>query len=363
MPRTVNITSTATPASGETITATTYRLLAADGTTELSTAAPPYAGVSDGLLHVEQTVTQSDAQQDTVTIAIAGRVTDLAATVVSDTAINLAWTDVGGETAYDVHRSTTAAFTPGAGNIVAAGTGLAAGTIAFSDTGLTASTAYYYQIVARNAAGGTTASNEATATTDAASAGPTIYGQDTFTDANGVLLHAHTPDVGSGWTQLSGSANAAITSNRLFGGSGSAAHYYMTDAPASADYEIECIATKVSNIATDCIIRIRWDGVAAGSPMYFLEWNEASTSWRLRRNSTFAALGTDYVDAGFTTGQSRTIILRVEGTAITVLIDGTERITATDSTHTAAGFAGFGLVSSTSNGIHLDDFEVRSIAA
>ncbi|WP_224366383.1 fibronectin type III domain-containing protein [Hyalangium versicolor] len=86
---------------------------------------------------------------------------NLAATAASSSQINLSWTgstDNVGVTGYIVYRNGTQVGTP---------TGTS-----YSDTGLTASTAYSYTVKARDAAGNlSAASNTATATTQASSGG------------------------------------------------------------------------------------------------------------------------------------------------------------------------------------------------
>src|SRR5262245_21976276 len=80
--------------------------------------------------------------------------------------ISLAWgasSDNVGVARYDVHRSTTPGFTPGAGNRIAQPTGTS-----YTDTGLAAGT-YYYKVIAEDAAGNLSApSNEANATVSSA---------------------------------------------------------------------------------------------------------------------------------------------------------------------------------------------------
>lgn len=72
-----------------------------------------------------------------------GQITGLSTTVISDTQINLTWTasGAGDLNHYDVHRSTTTGFTPAVGNRIAQPT-----TNSYNNTGLTASTTYYYKV-------------------------------------------------------------------------------------------------------------------------------------------------------------------------------------------------------------------------
>ncbi len=89
----------------------------------------------------------------------------LGATAISSSQINLSWTastaGTGCSITYTVYSSTTSGFTPGSGNQIA--TGLT--TTSYSNTGLTASTTYYYLVEGVDSAGSSTQSNQASATT------------------------------------------------------------------------------------------------------------------------------------------------------------------------------------------------------
>jgi Domain of unknown function (DUF1929)/Bacterial Ig domain/Fibronectin type III domain len=93
------------------------------------------------------------------------QVAGLTATATSSTQINLAWTanpTADNVTQYNVYRSTTAGFTVN----TATDTPIATPTTnSYSDTGLTASTTYYYRVAAVNTGGIGTTSNIASATT------------------------------------------------------------------------------------------------------------------------------------------------------------------------------------------------------
>jgi len=92
--------------------------------------------------------------------------TGLTATPSSPSVINLSWTAVTPPanctiSSYNVYRSTTGGFTPGSGNLVANGVASAS----YSNTGLAASTTYYYVVEALDADGTSAASAQTTATT------------------------------------------------------------------------------------------------------------------------------------------------------------------------------------------------------
>jgi hypothetical protein len=104
--------------------------------------------------------------------AVASAPTGVMGTAASSSVINVSW---NADTApvncsissYNVYRSTTSGFTPSLSNLV--GSNITA--TSFSDTGLAASTTYFYIVEAADAAGLSAASAQASAATSAASSG------------------------------------------------------------------------------------------------------------------------------------------------------------------------------------------------
>jgi glucosylceramidase len=136
----------------------------------------------------------SNQASATTTAVIPSAPTGLTATAASSAQINLSWTasSTSGVT-YSVYRSTSSGFTPGSGNLVTSG--LSATT--YANTGLTASTTYYYKVEAVNSAGSSPASNQASATTSAAGSGISTTSYYTITnEASGSCLD----DTGGGTT-------------------------------------------------------------------------------------------------------------------------------------------------------------------
>ena len=84
------------------------------------------------------------------------------ATTVSDTAIDVAWDNVAGETGFRVERSLT-----GVGGWSDVSGNLPVDTVTYADTGLTCNTQYYYRVFAFNGAGDSPASTVVNATTSA----------------------------------------------------------------------------------------------------------------------------------------------------------------------------------------------------
>lgn len=101
--------------------------------------------------------------------SVPGAPSGLSAAATSSGSINLSWNAVTPPTncsisSYSVYRSTTRGFTPSSSNLV----GTSSGT-SFANSGLTASTTYYYVVEAVDGAGSSAASSQASATTQAAS--------------------------------------------------------------------------------------------------------------------------------------------------------------------------------------------------
>jgi hypothetical protein len=92
--------------------------------------------------------------------------TNLTATAVSQTRINLTWTDTSNETGFKIERRT------GAGSFTQIADTFAANVNTYSDTGLTAVTTYTYRVIAYNSGGNSPYSTEAFATTQGGGGGP-----------------------------------------------------------------------------------------------------------------------------------------------------------------------------------------------
>lgn len=90
--------------------------------------------------------------------------TGVAASLQAASVINVTWSPVSGATGYNVYRSTTSPVAIAAGNKI---TATPVGDTAYGDSGLTASTQYFYKVTAINAAGESSPSGETSATVTA----------------------------------------------------------------------------------------------------------------------------------------------------------------------------------------------------
>jgi hypothetical protein len=141
----------------------------------------------------------------------------LTATASSSSAIGLSWSAVTPPanctiSSYSVYGSTASGFTPSASNLIASG--VTATT--YSNTGLAASTTYYYKVEAVDADGASPASAQANATTQAASCS-TVPSAPTGLTATASSSSA----IGLSWTAVTPPANCSIRSYSVYGSTAS----------------------------------------------------------------------------------------------------------------------------------------------
>jgi hypothetical protein len=136
----------------------------------------------------------------------------LAATATSSSVIGLTWTAVTPPancaiSSYSVYRSTTSGFTPGAGNLVASG--LTAPS--YSNTGLAASTTYYFIVEALDSFGTSKASAQASAETE-----PTACGAVPSAPTGLAATATSSSVIGLTWTAVTPPANCTISSYSVY---------------------------------------------------------------------------------------------------------------------------------------------------
>ena len=167
------------------------------------TAATQYYFIVTAVNSVVSESAASAAVNDTTSAAsVTAAPTGVTATVNSGTQITVNWSGVSGATGYNVYRSGTSGGTRTKLTLTPI-----TNAVAYTDTGLTASTAYFYTVTAVNASGESAASSEATGTTSAASATLTIS---TMANTSGPVSSGKVGDqfyvIGSGFERSSFSA-------------------------------------------------------------------------------------------------------------------------------------------------------------
>jgi hypothetical protein len=135
----------------------------------------------------------------------------LTATAVSSSQINLAWTDnANNETGFKIERKT------GAGGTYSQIATTGANATTYNNTGLAASTTYFYRVRANNASGDSAYSNEASATTQSSGSGP--FQQDS--GSQGIVsmeaenFHGNVSQGGHSWTAVTTPAGFSGTEAR-----------------------------------------------------------------------------------------------------------------------------------------------------
>ncbi|MGI9099881.1 MAG: LamG-like jellyroll fold domain-containing protein [Solirubrobacteraceae bacterium] len=261
-----------------------------------------------------------------------------------------------------------------------------------ANTGLTTGASYSYTISASDSAANTAGPTSYSATietyntvitgtsglvsfwrfNDGAIAG------DEFTDTAGTVLSSHTGALGATWTSISGQARTAVitAAGRLRKETGNgAAQYYASATPSSANYLVQADVYGLSGLATDVVSVVgRQDISGAGNTYYQARYVVDSGRWELRKSvaGVFTLIGTGtgagYYTQALTLNTSYRMTLQMNGTAISLLVDGVSRIAATDSAISATGRGGVRLGANTSTaavsdsaGLHLDDFRITSL--
>lgn len=187
---------------------------------------------------------------------------------------------------------------------------------------------------------------------------------DTFTDTAGTALASHTPEQGGAWTKWFGSAAVISDANRLRGGGG-ALHYIGT--PAGADYSVQAdFVTKTDVGLAEIGLVARFVTTGSGNG-YNVQWSTGGTD----AFYLFKLIAGVYTQIGTYAfpypGNDATTTVKLEciGDAIKVYINGTERISVTNSEVTAAGQPGIRTqqTSTDSTATHLDNFSATDYVA
>lgn len=191
---------------------------------------------------------------------------------------------------------------------------------------------------------------------------------DTFLEAGGssVNLSSHTPSgpVAAGtWSShpASGVSSSVAATSGKYAYQGVGTSYDLNSStPASADYEVEATVTVMAT-AYSCGVLARWDTTATTGYAAFIDGGGITAAGYLRLYKfvagTATQIGTPY-NIGTLTGPYR-LRLRCSGTSISAWLDGTQRVTATDSSVSAVGKSGLSITGTgASASFRLSDFAV-----
>jgi fibronectin type 3 domain-containing protein len=140
--------------------------------------------------------------------------TSLTATTVSSSSISLSWPAGFANppctvTSYNVFRSTTNGFAPGSGNLIASGVT----STSYTNTGLAASTTYYYLVETLDSYGASAASPQAQATTTGGTCSAVPPAPTGLT-----ATASSSSAIGLSWTAPTAPSNCTISSYTVYGG-------------------------------------------------------------------------------------------------------------------------------------------------
>ncbi len=170
---------------------------------------------------------------------------------------------------------------------------------------------------------------------------PASGSPDTFGGTAGTELHAYDAD----WTQNThySAQTSQISSPNgyaISGGTPGSLYYYAVS-PSSADYTVQADVYRIS-------------GGGMGGPAARVDTSTASAyavqytsgAWHLVKifSGSTTSLGTSATPS-VTTGGTYTVALTCAGTTISVVVNGTQIISVTDSSITSAGYPGLNLLS------------------
>lgn len=187
---------------------------------------------------------------------------------------------------------------------------------------------------------------------------------DTFTGTDGTLLDAHAPDTGGTWVEHgSGGGGSAVISNanRLYG-SVTAVAYYNDAAPASAEYDVDWdVYIQTTTILLHEVGLGRF--LSSALTGYGVRWN-TSNQWELLRYTAGGVTSLGTWTSTISAGATYHVKLEIRNATKKVYIDGVERISSADNTHTGAGFAGVrfsGTAATNTTLRHIDDFTATDV--
>lgn len=194
---------------------------------------------------------------------------------------------------------------------------------------------------------------------------------DCFDDTATTLLSSHTSDSGDTWSHSAYSGYSAglvrVNPSGEVGPTASTTTRYYINSSSNTDVEVLTglkILSATNSQAGPCL-RIADD---TANTYYWLLYSQASGSWswQSKTANTAHTVAGSYSDAT-SPGDTRVARFRISGTSLTGYINGTSRLTATDSAISSAGVVGImtngDTGHSSTTGIHVDYTIVRGTAA
>ena len=173
---------------------------------------------------------------------------------------------------------------------------------------------------------------------------PSPFGLGSFTDVPGKTLQTHTPESGGPWVRhASSSLDAVITSTGRVRRNGSGNGLLsLTGTHPNADYDVSADVVAPQPTATrqgDVGIVGRLNTTTGEG--YVAAYSQAAQQWQLHRRGSDGLLQQiGWASANVTAGVAYRLVLRLRGSSLSMFVNGSLVIAATDGTLTGAGRAG-----------------------
>ncbi len=191
---------------------------------------------------------------------------------------------------------------------------------------------------------------------------------DSFNAPEGTLLENHLSDSGHSWTNflVGGNFGQISVSNRkdLFSSSVRNTQYYNSAVPRTADYIVQAIITPRS---LSGIVGIVGRFSPVNGECYLGRYNVTTGGWEIFRLVTPSQLRLALVPAILTVGQEYHMALKLRGSRISLIVNGSEIAAVDDANITSKGLVGVRSTPGTpppdSNtlGLHLKELSAHSI--
>jgi len=180
---------------------------------------------------------------------------------------------------------------------------------------------------------------------------------DTFNEASDTALQSHTPDVGGTWAKhpnYTGGITVNSAGGYAEGDSPTVTGIYTNSAvPSSADYYVEA---ELRNSAAGISVGIAGRASSASTNFYYAFRDNDAVVLAKFIDGVYNELSRFTYDFGVTSVPVRLVM---EGSIISVLVDGVEVISLTDTSFSSAGVVGIGLRA----GLRVDNLVAGTLGA
>jgi len=192
----------------------------------------------------------------------------------------------------------------------------------------------------------------------AAASGPLV--QDTFTDTNGTLLTAHTPDVdtvGGGWVSWGNGGSIDIQSNKastIGGGSNPNFGSHYIDAGAA---DVDITSTYAVDASNDLGILVRYQDA---NNFWLLNLSGFSDALQISERNSGSWYGRASKSVTVTAGQAYLMRGKASGNVYELWRDGTDYQTYTDAGNFNIDKTKHGIWGGSASNLTADDYEINS---